>query len=150
MCQRQITGRTTQTNRVYTIFSDHLVLKNAAASDGLKVLSMYVKSFGYGTSTVVETKGATDTFAVTCEVKMLNRVGFSDIILQCDPEPSLIKWAESVKFQTSRANSHLKFIPDDHIRATEQRKTIKKRSCRDMCAQCCDSISRPHAIQTDH
>ena len=28
---------------------------------------------------------------------MLNFLGLSDIILQCDPEPSLIKWAESVK-----------------------------------------------------
>ena len=28
---------------------------------------------------------------------MLNCLGLSDIILQCDPEPSLIKWAESFK-----------------------------------------------------
>ena len=35
---------------------DYLVLKDTAASDGLKVLSTYVKSFGYGTSTAVETK----------------------------------------------------------------------------------------------
>ena len=48
-------------------------------------------------STVVEMKGATDTFAVVWAVKMLNFLGLSDIILQCDPEPSLIKWAESVK-----------------------------------------------------
>ena len=27
---------------------------------------------------------------------MLNCLGLSDIILQCDPEPSLVKWAESV------------------------------------------------------
>ena len=32
-------------------------------------------------------------------VKMLNFLGLSDIILQCDPEPSLIKRAESVKSQ---------------------------------------------------
>ena len=54
---------------------------------------MYVKSFGYGTSKVVETKGATDTFAV----KTFNCLGLSGIIWQWDPEPSLIKWAESVK-----------------------------------------------------
>ena len=30
-------------------------------------------------------------------VNMLNCLGLSDIILQCDPEPSLVKWAESVK-----------------------------------------------------
>ena len=48
-------------------------------------------------STVVETKGPTDMFATMWAVKMLNFLGLSDIILQCDPEPSLIKWAESVK-----------------------------------------------------
>ena len=47
---------------------DYLVLNDTAAG-GLKVQSMYVNSFGYGTSTVVETKGATDTFAVTWKVK---------------------------------------------------------------------------------
>ena len=36
-------------------------------------------------------------FATMWAVKMLNFLGLSDIILQCDPEPSLIKWAESVK-----------------------------------------------------
>ena len=40
---------------------DHFVLEDIAVSDGLKVLGMCVQSFGYGTSTVVETKGATDT-----------------------------------------------------------------------------------------
>ena len=30
-------------------------------------------------------------------MKMLNFLGLSNIILQCDPEPSLVKWAESVK-----------------------------------------------------
>ena len=48
-------------------------------------------------STVAETKGPTDMFATMWVVKMLNFLGHSDIILQCDPEPSFIKWAESVK-----------------------------------------------------
>ena len=74
---------------------DYLVLKDTSASDGLEVLSMYVTSFGYGIFTVVEMKGATDTFAVTWRVKMLNCLGLSDIIVQCDPEPSLIKWVEA-------------------------------------------------------
>ena len=73
------------------------MLKDVAATGGLKVLSMHVRTFGYGMSTVVEMKGATDTFATVWAVKMLNCRGLSDIILQCDPEPSLIKWAESVK-----------------------------------------------------
>ena len=97
MCESQITGTTTQTNRAYHrrqrtshVQCDHFVLEDIAASDGLKVLSMYVKSFGYGTSTVVETKGATDTFAMAWGVKMMICLGFSDFILQCDP--SLNKW----------------------------------------------------------
>ena len=61
------------------------------------MLSMYVTTFGYGMSTVVETQGPTDMFATMWAVKMLNFLGLSDIILQCDPEPSLIKWAESVR-----------------------------------------------------
>ena len=48
-------------------------------------------------STVVETKGPTDMFETMWAVKLLNFLGLSDIILQCDPEPSLIKCAESVK-----------------------------------------------------
>ena len=58
---------------------DYLVLKDVAATSGLKVLSMYVRPFGYGMSTVVEMKGATDTFAAVWAVKMLNCLGLSDI-----------------------------------------------------------------------
>ena len=57
-----------------------------------EVLSMYVRTFGYGMSTVVDMKGPTDMYATMWAVKMLKFLGFSDIILQCDPEPSLIKW----------------------------------------------------------
>ena len=76
--------RTTEDSDLPTVQCDCSVLKDVAASGGLKVLSMYVKSFGHGTSTVVETKGATDTFAVTWGVKMLNCFGLSDVVLQCD------------------------------------------------------------------
>ena len=55
------TERTTEDSEL----PDLVVLKDTAASDGLCVLSMCEKSFGYGTSTVVETNGASDTFAVT-------------------------------------------------------------------------------------
>ena len=67
------------------------------------MLSMYVRTFGYGIIRVVETKGPTDMFATMWAAKMLNFLGLSDIILQCDPEPSLVKWAESV--QSNRANT---------------------------------------------
>ena len=53
---------------------------------------MYVKSFGYGT----------DTFAVMWRVNMLSCLRLPDIILQCGPEPSLIKWAESAKSKTEK------------------------------------------------
>ena len=76
---------------------DYLMLKDVAGTGGLKVLSMYVKTFGYGMSTVVKTKRPTEMFATMWAVKMLNCLGLSDIILQCDPEPSLIQWAENVK-----------------------------------------------------
>ena len=89
--------RITEDSELPVIQCDYLMLKDVAGTGGLKVLSMYVRTFGYGMSTVVETKGPTDMFATMWAVKMLNFLGLSDIILQCDPEPSLIKWAESVK-----------------------------------------------------
>ena len=93
------TERIIEDSELPVIQCDYLMLKDTAGTGGLKVLSMYVRTFGYGMSTVVETKGPTDMFATMWAVKMLNFLGLSDIILQCDPEPSLIKWAESVKSQ---------------------------------------------------
>ena len=91
------TERIIEDSELPMIQCDYLMLKDTAGTGGLKVLSMYVRTFGYGMSTVVDMKGPTDSYATTWEVKMLNFLGLSDIILQCDPEPSLIKWAESVK-----------------------------------------------------
>ena len=85
------TERITEDSELPVIQCDYLMLKDVAGTGGLKVLSMYVRTFGYGMSTVVETKGPTDMFATMWAVKMLNFLGLSDIILQCDPEPSLIK-----------------------------------------------------------
>ena len=91
------TERIIEDSELPVIQCDYLMLKDTAGTGGLKVLSMYVRTFGYGMSTVVETKGPTDMYATMWAVKMLNFLGLSDIIMQCDPEPSLIKWAESVK-----------------------------------------------------
>ena len=91
------TERIIEDSEFPVIQCNFLMLKDVAGTGGLKVLSMYVSTFGYGMSTVVENKGPTDTFATVWAVKMLNFLGLSDIILQCDPEPSLVKWAESVK-----------------------------------------------------
>ena len=90
------TERIIEDSELPVVQCDYLVLKDVAATSGLKVLSMYVRTFGYGMSTVVDMKGPTETYATVWAVKMLNCLGLSDIILQCDPEPSLIKWAESV------------------------------------------------------
>ena len=91
------TERIIEDSELPLIQRDYLMLKDVAGTGGLKVLSMYVRTYGYGMSTVVETKGPTDMFATMWAVKMMNFLGLSDIILQCDPEPSLIKWADSVK-----------------------------------------------------
>ena len=91
------TERIIEDSELPVVQCDYLVLKDVAATSGLKVLSMYVRTFGYGMSTVVDMKGPTDTYATVWAVKMLNCLGLSDIILQFDPEPSLIKWAESVE-----------------------------------------------------
>ena len=62
--------RTTEDSKLPSVQCDYLVLKDTAASDGQSF--EHVKSFGYGTSTVVETEGATDTLAMARGVKTLN------------------------------------------------------------------------------
>ena len=64
-------------------------------------------------STVVETKGPTDMFATLWAVKMLNFLGLSDVVLQCDLESSLIKWAESVTSNRTERRV-IRSSPDDH------------------------------------
>ena len=57
------TERIIEDSKLPVIKWDYLMLKDVAGTGGLKVLSMYVRTFGYGMSTVVETKGPTDMFA---------------------------------------------------------------------------------------
>ena len=63
------TERIIEDSELPVIQSDYLMLKHTAGTSGLKVLSMYVRTFGYGMSTVVETKGPTDMFATMWAVK---------------------------------------------------------------------------------
>ena len=138
--------RIVEDSELPVIQCDYLMLKDVAGTGGLKVLSMHVRTFGYGMSTVVETKGPTDMFATMWAVKMLNFLELSDIILQCDPEPSLIKWAESVKSTRTERTA------DDHIKAMEESKTIRN-SCRDKCEQCwqqCKNTHNTYHLQTMH
>ena len=71
------TERIIEDSELPVVQCDYLVLKDVAATGGLKVLSMYVRTFGYGMSTVVEMKGATDTFAAVWAVKMLNCIDWT-------------------------------------------------------------------------
>ena len=57
------TERIFEDSELPVIQCDYLMLKDVAGTGGLKVLSMYVRTFGYGMSTVVEMKGPTDMFA---------------------------------------------------------------------------------------
>ena len=63
------TERIIEDSELPAIQCDYLMLKDVAATSGLKVLSMYVRTLGYGMSTVVEMKGLTDTFATRWAVK---------------------------------------------------------------------------------
>ena len=73
---------------------------------------------------------------------MVNCLGLSDTILQCDPEPSLIKWEESAKSKTSRANSHptlSKIITSQQRSSGKLSETVAGTS-----AHNAGSTSRPH------
>ena len=63
------TERIIEDSELPVIQCDYLMLKDTAGTGGLKVLSMYVRTFGYGMSTVVETKGPTDMYATMWAVK---------------------------------------------------------------------------------
>ena len=86
--------RVADDNELPIVQCDCLVWKYTAATDRLKVLSMYAKPFGLGMFTVVETKGAGDSFAVMGTIRMLSSIGLSDIITKGDIESSPIKRAE--------------------------------------------------------
>ena len=142
------TERIIEDSELSVVQCDYLVLKGVAATDGLKVPSMYVKTFGYGMSTVVEMKGATDTCAVFWAVKMLNCLGRSDIILQCDPEPSLIKSAESVKFKRQERTG----VRSSSRRSHQNNGGVKKLSeaAAGTSARNAGSNARTHTVQTDY
>ena len=91
------TVRIIEDSELPVIQCDYLMLKDTAGTGGLKVLSMYVRTFGYGMSTVVERKSPTDTFATMWAVRMLNFLRLSD------------KVSRKCQIQKNRKNSHSKF-----------------------------------------
>ena len=101
---------------------------------------MSVKSFGYGLSTVVEAKGATDTFAVTWGVKMLNLRHHSTMRSATITH----QVGRKCDIQTSRANSHPMF---SKTITSEQRSSGKlPETVAGTGAHNAGSTSRPHAI----
>ena len=95
------------------------MLFHVAASDGLKVLSMYVESFVYGTSTVVETKGATDTFR--------SHMWSENVELSWTLRHNFAMRSRTITDQVGRkCEQSSEALPDDHIRATEQCKHYQK------------------------
>ena len=115
MRERQSTSGTTQTNRAHhrrqRTPSNTMRLSHVERRCGLQ----WTESAEHVCENIwvrhahrCRMKGPTDTFATMWAVKMLNFFGLSDVILHGDPEPSLIKLAESVKSKTIRTNSHSK------------------------------------------
>ena len=141
------TERIIEDSELPVVQCDYLMLKDVAGTGGLKVLSMYVRTFGYGMSTAVDMKGPTDTYATVWAVKLLNFLGLSGIILQCHPEPSLIKWAENVKskrlertvIRTSPRRSHHSNGGVENCQKQLQGKSAHKVSCN----------ARAHLVQTN-
>ena len=122
------TERIIEDSELPVIQCDHLMLKDVAGTSGLEGFSMFVRTFGYGMSTVVETKGPTDMFPTMWAVKMLNFLGVSDIILQCDP---------------AQKEQSFEVLPDGHIKAMDESKIIRN-SCRDKCEQCWQQYKNTH------
>ena len=127
------TERIIEDTELPVIQCDNIMLKDVAGTGGLEVLSMYVRTFWIR--------------HVHSRIKMLNFLGLSDIILQCDPEPSHKKWEEQCQVQTNRANSHSKFSQTVTSKQWESRKLSKKTTAR-TGANNVGSNARAHAMQT--
>ena len=141
------TERIIEDSELPVIQCDYLMLKDVAGTSGLKVLSMYVRTFGYGMSTVVETKGPTDMFATMWAVKMLNSLTLSDIILQCAILNHRSSSGQKVSSPNDQNEQSFEVLPDGHIKAMEESKTIRN-SCKDRSEQCWQQCKNTHTIQT--
>ena len=147
------TERIIEDSELPVIQCDYFMLKDVAGTGGLKMLSMYVRTFGYGMSTVVETKIPTDMFATMWAVRMLNFLGLSDIY----PEPSLINWAESVKsrrtertvIRSSRRRSHQSNGGVENYQKQLQGQVrtmlaaMQEHTIQTICRQCTDEMDCP-------
>ena len=120
------TERIIEDSALPVIQCDYLMMKDTEGTGGLKVLSMYVRTFGYSMSTVVETKSPTDMFATMWAVM-----------------PSLMKWAESVKSKRTERTV---------IRSSPRRSQWRNRKLSETVAGTsannAGSYARTHEIQT--
>ena len=124
------------------------MLKDTAGTGGLKVLSMYVRTFGYGMSTVVETEGPKEMFETMWAVNMLNllvsQTSFCSVILSHSQSEQKVSNPKEQKEQS------FEVLADGHIKAMEESKIIRN-SCRDKCGQCwqpCNSTRNTDHLQT--
>ena len=128
------TERITEDSDLPVVQCNYLMLKDIAGTGGLKVLSMYVKTFGYGMSTLVEMKSPTDTYATVWAVEMLNFLDF--LTSFCTVILSHRSSSGQKMSNPNDWNEHLfGALPDGHIRASEELTTIRN-SCKDKCARC--------------
>ena len=130
------TERIVEDSELQVIQCHYLMLKDVASTGGLKVLSMYVRTLGYGMSRVVDVK-AQQIRSQQC--------GLSDIILHCDPEPSLIKVGR--KCPNDQNEPSFEVLPDGHIKATVELKTVRN-SCRDVRTKLAAMQERTHCRPT--
>ena len=132
------------------------MLKDVAGTGGLKVLSMYVRTFGYGMSTVVGTKGLTDMFATmwgseNAEFSLDFQTSFCSVILSHHSING-----QKVSNPNAQKEQSFEVLPDGHIKAMEESKTIRNRlqgQVRTMLAAMQEQHTHTHTadhLQTTH
>ena len=117
------TERIIEDSEVPVTQCDCLMLKDVPGTSGLKVLSMYVRTFGYGMSTIADMKSPTDTFATVWAVKMLNLdflTPFYGVVLSHRSSSG-----KKVSCPNDRNEQSFEVLLDGYIRVTEKLKTIR-------------------------
>ena len=120
------------------------MLEDVAGTGGLKVLSMYVRTFGYG---MVHSRGnERPNRHVRNNVGSDNaldfQTSFCNVILSHDSENG-----QKVSNPNAQKEQSFEVLPDGHMKAMEESKTIRN-SCRDKCEQCWQQCKNTH--NTDH
>ena len=128
----QRSERVIEDNELPFVHCDYMFMKDVAASDGLTMLSMYMKSFGYGMSHEVETKAA-DVRAVTWGVLNCLRA-----ILSPHTEKEEATSKETV------TNGHPQTILSNEKSSSNLPETVPRKS-----VHVARRATRPHTKKTD-